>query len=182
MPDVVVSERKLPCVRSRWMDRIGAALVAPKAALDASDGPKGQGRASSDITTLLLLAIAAIETELFVTVGWMVGDGEYRGALTVLVTGAQKHLIMPIILLLVGGLALTLLAGKRRSTSRDFDLACVALTPLVIAEIVHSLITHLGIHAHEVAVSIGYGWAAILWLLALVHARARETPNDRESS
>ena len=174
MPDVVVSRGKLP----RWMDRIGAALVAPRAALRASDGPEGQGRASSDITTLLLLTIAAIETELFVTVGWMVADGEYSGALTVLVTGAQKHLIMPIILLIGGGLALTLLAGKRRSTSRDFDLTCVALTPLVIAELVHSLVTHLGIHAHAVAVSIGYGWATTLWVLALVHARGR----DRESS
>ncbi len=175
--DAVVSERELP----RWMDRIGAALVAPRAALRASDGPEGQGRSGGDITTLLLLTIAAIEAELFVTVGWMVVDGEYSGALTVLATGAQKHLIMPIILLLAGSLALTILAGKRRSTARDFDLACVALTPLVIVEIVHSLGTHAGVHAHGVAVSIGYGWAAVLWLLALVHARRRPT-KDRESS
>ncbi len=153
--------------------RIGAALAAPRLALKASDSPAGQGRSSSDITLLLLLTVAVLKTELFSMAGWMVGDGDYVDALTVLLVGAREHLIMPIILLLVGSVVLTLLAGRRRAVASDFDLVCVALTPLVAVELVHSLFQFTGLDVHLISVVIGYSWSALLMVLALMQARSR---------
>lgn len=156
-----------------WLTRIGAALVAPRLALRASDSPTGQGRSSSDITLLLLLAVVVLKTELFSMAGWMVGDGDYRGAFTVLMVGAREHLIMPIILLLAGSVVLSILAGRRRALASDFDLVCVALTPLVAVELVHALVAKAGLDIHTISVAIGYSWSAALMLLALQQARRR---------
>jgi hypothetical protein len=181
MPDVAVSDDK---ALSRWLVRIGAALVAPRLALRASDSPAGQGRSSSDITLLLLLTVAVLRTDLFSMAGWMVGDGDYRGAFTVLMVGAREHLIMPIVLLLIGSVVLTILAGRRRAVATDFDLVCVALTPLVAVELVHALLQYTGLNVHQVSVVIGYSWSAVLMVLALHQARSRPlktkdaSPND----
>ncbi len=157
----------------RWLARIGAALAAPRLALAASDSPEGQGRSSSDSTLLLLLAVVALKTELFVISGWMVADGDYQGALTVLMVGAREHLIMPIIVLLVSSIVLSIVAGKRRSLARDFDLVCVALTPLVILEVLYALLLHAGLDLHLPSVVLGYGWAGALFVLAVMQSRSR---------
>jgi hypothetical protein len=159
---------------TRWVDRVGAALVAPKLALGASDSPAGRGRASSDIALLLLIALIARETHLFVTAGWMLKDGEWAGALTVLATGAQKYLVVGVILLLGGTIALSILAGRQRSIADDFDLVCVALIPLVVLELANALLFAFGINLHPVGIVIGYGWFAILWVLSWLQTRTRE--------
>lgn len=163
-------------VLGSWLARIGAALVAPKLALAASDGPSGQGRSSSDITLLLLLAVVALKAELFVISGWMVSGGDYQGALTVLMVGAREHLITPIVMLLVGSVVLSLLAGRRRSLARDFDLVCVALAPLVLIEILNALAVHAGLNVHSASVIVGYTWGGCLFVLAVLQARSRELP------
>ncbi len=167
---------------SRWIHRIGAALAAPRLALRESDRPAGQGRSSSDITILLLLAVVALKTELFAIAGWMIADGDFGGAFTVLMVGAREHLITPILLLLASSIALSLAAGRRRSFARDFDLVCVALTPLVIVELLNALIGTAGLNVHRASVIIGYGWFASVFALALVQARGRDlemkAPND----
>ncbi len=179
----VESEKAL----GRWLVRIGAALAAPRLALAASDSPEGQGRSSSDITVLLLLAVVVLKTELFAMAGWMVGDGDFRGALTVLMVGAREHLIMPIILLLVSSVVLTVLAGRRRRIASDFDLVCVALTPLVVIELVHALahavLPYTGFDLHTASVVVGYSWSAGVMVLAFMQTRSRaldtkDTTND----
>ncbi len=161
-----------------WLARIGAALAAPRLALAASDGPDGQGRSSSDITLLLLLAVVAIKTELFAIAGWMLSDCDYHGAFTVLMVGAREHLIVPICILLVGSIALSLVAGRRRSLARDFDLVCVALTPLVVLEVLNALALRAGVDLHSPIVAVGYGWALSLFVLAVVTARARGASDE----
>lgn len=163
-----------PLVLTRWIDRVGAALVAPKLALAASDTQAGRGRASSDIALLLLIALIARETHLLVTAGWMLLDGEWAGAFTVLVTGAQKYLVVGVVLLLVGTVCLSLLAGRRRSMPDDFDLVCVTLVPLVVLELVNALIFELGVNLHPAGIVLGYGWFAFLWVLSYLQTRTRE--------
>lgn len=159
----------------RWATRIGAALVAPRLALRESDSPAGQGRASSDITGLLLLAIVALKAERFGIAGWMVRDGDFGGAFTVVMVGAREHLIMPILLLLAGSVALSLLAGRRRSFARDFDLTCVSLTPLVVLEVLHAILAHAGLDVHLAAVVVGYTWFAGILVLAFLQTRRRSS-------
>ena len=162
-------------VLRRWPDRIGAALAAPKLALAASDSPEGRGRASSDITLLLLVALVVRETHLFGSAGWMIVDGDWAGAFMVLIAGAQKYLLMSIILLLAGSFALWILAGKRRSLADDFDLVCVTLIPLVMLELVNALLYEVGLNIHPVGIVVGYAWFATLWVWALLQARSRRS-------
>jgi hypothetical protein len=159
---------------ARWIDRVGAALAAPKLALAVSDTPQGRGRASSDIALLLLIALVARETHLFVTAGWLLWDGEWAGAFMVLASGAQKYLIVGVILLLAGSVLLSLLAGRRRSIADDFDLVCVALTPLVALELANAFFFALGVDLHPAGIVIGYTWFAFLWILGLMQTRTRE--------
>ncbi len=165
-------------VLKRWFDRIGAALVAPRLALAVSDSSEGRGRASSDITLLLFVALIARETHLFASAGWMIVDGDWAGAFMVILSGAQKYLLMAIVLLMAGSIALWILAGKRRSMADDFDLVCVTLTPLVILELVNALLFELGLNIHPVGIVIGYAWFGTLLLLALLQARSRKVATD----
>lgn len=159
---------------TRWVHRIGAALVAPKLALAASDSQAGRGRASSDIALLLLLALIARETHLFVTAAWMLVDGEWAGAFTVLASGAQKYLLVGVVLLLGGTVGLSILAGRRRSIPDDFDLVCVTLIPLVVLELANALLFELGVNLHPVGAIVGYAWFALLWVLSYLQTRNRE--------
>ncbi len=160
-------------VLARWVDRVGAALAAPRLALAASDSPAGRGRASSDITLLLFLALFVRETHLFASAGWMFVDGDWAGAFMVLVSGAQKYLLVAVVLLMVGTLVLWILAGARRSMADDFDLVCVTLTPLVVLELVNAILFELGFDLHPAGIVIGYTWFAALWVLSLLQARSR---------
>jgi hypothetical protein len=158
---------------NRWVDRLGAALLDPVRAFAVSETKAGQGRAASDLALLLLLAVFAIETQIFVTAGWMLMDGEWAGALTVLVVGAREHLAMPMVVLVLGTVLLTLAAGRRRRPSEDFDLSCVALTPLVALELANSLLLVIGIDAHSALLYVGYAWFAVMLWLALQQTRKR---------
>ncbi len=157
----------------RWVDRMGAALIAPRYAMSVSDTPAGQGRASSDLAILLMLAVFAVETQLLATSGWMLLDGDWMGAVMVFLVGARQHLSMPIILLLGASVVLTIVAGKKRRISDDFDLASVALVPLVFIELLHAIVFRIGYETHSIAVYIGYSWSAGLLGLAYLQTRKR---------
>jgi hypothetical protein len=161
-------------VLSRWVDRVGAALAAPRLALASSDSAAGRGRASSDITLLLFLALFVRETHIFASSGWMIVDGDWAGAFMVLVAGLQRYLLVAVVLLIVGTLALWILAGRRRSMADDFDLLCVSLTPLVVLELANALLYKVGLDIHPVGIVVGYGWFGVLWVLSLLQARSRD--------
>jgi hypothetical protein len=160
-------------VLGRWLDRVGAALAAPRLALSSSDSPAGRGRASSDITFLLFIALFVRETHLFASSGWMLVDGDWAGAFMVLITGVQTYLLVAVVLLMAGTLALWILAGSKRSMADDFDLVCVCLTPLVVLELANALLFELGLNIHPVGIVVGYTWFGVLWILSLLQARSR---------
>ncbi len=162
----------------RWIDRVGAALVDPIGAMRASDTPAGQGRAASDVALLLLLTVLAVETHLFVSAAWMLRDGEWSGALTVLLVGARGLFAMPIVVLLVGGVAVTLSAGRKRRPADDFDLSCVALTPLIALELVNALVSRFALDLHTAISYVGYTWFCVLLVLAYRQARSRVKVQD----
>lgn len=118
--------------------------------------------------------MAAVQTDLMVTAGWMIADGEWGSALTVVLVGAREHLAVPIVLLLAGGVFLTVIAGRRRAPSDDFDLACVALVPLVVVELANALLFRLGVDAQAVGIYLGYAWFSVLMGLAFLQTRSRE--------
>lgn len=156
-----------------FSERVGAALASPRLAMRHSDSPRGVGRASSDIAILLVLALLAVETRLLASCGWMIIDGDIRGALMMFMVGARDHLAMPILILLGGSALMSIAAGKKRHLSNDFDLACVALTPLVFVELVHTLLGFAGLFFHRPAQVVGYTWFVGLLVVAWQQARSR---------
>jgi hypothetical protein len=122
----------------------------------------------------LLIALVARETHLFVSAGWLLVDGEWSGAFMVLASGAQKYLIVGVILLLSGSVLLSIVAGRRRAIADDFDLVCVVLTPLVVLELANALFFALGVDLHSAGIIIGYTWFAFLWVFSLLQTRTRE--------
>jgi len=144
-----------------------------------SDAPYGHGRASSDLTLLLFLVVFAMKPQLLITSLWLLWDGEFLGALTFLGSGAREYLSTPILLLLLGTIALTVAAWRRRAFAQDFDLLCIVLVPLVVIELLHTLL-HALFHTFlptEIlfapSLIIGYAGSLTLLFFAFQQTRSR---------
>lgn len=161
-----------------FIDRIGAALVAPRRALIAADAEADAGKTGSDAATLIVLAILAVHTREVVAAGWLAKTDGVLVAITVLATSLSAALLSSLAFLFFSGLALTVLAGRRRSVGRDFDLACVAFVPLATVELVAALVFRAadiaqGGMTSNIATVIAYGWALAVLALGLQIARSR---------
>jgi len=166
-----------------WMERIGAALVAPTRALAASETESGSGRAPADLGFLILVGFAAAHLPLLVKAGWLVADGSAMDGLR-LVLNQLSWVLMPLLVfVVVAGIATTLLAGTRRSIANDFDLACVAAVPLGAIPPLVELADRLGASAPTVKFAgfwLANGWGGALVVLAVWQAR-RRPPRERRT-
>ncbi len=106
-------------------------------------------------------------------------------ALGNLLNAISRAVATDLTFLFVAAIALTLAIGRRRSLARDFDLACVALVPFVIVELVTGLAVWLapGLArdpAGMIAGVVAYGWAGAILVLAWRRARRRPPPESAE--
>jgi len=163
-----------------FVERIGAALIAPRRALAAADAPEAAGRSGSDAAALLGLALLALYTRELVVAAWL-GIAEGLGVgFDAMLALVGRSVGSDLVLILAGGVLVTLAAGRRRAIGRDFDLACVAYVPFVLVKVVASLGLYLAEVRPTRAVTdtigaVGYGWAAVVLVLAVLAARARRT-------
>jgi thiol-disulfide isomerase/thioredoxin len=166
----------VPRSRTGLVGRLGAAVIAPRAAFALADDPREAGRAGTDLFVLLIIALVAVHTRELVAASWLgaVIDGALglRTAVDVVARGVTTTLA----LLLIAAVAIWLGAGRQRAVGRDFDLACVAVLPMVIVEVVATLITRAAQlelpHGATLAVlAIGGLWSAGLVVLAAQQAR-----------
>jgi hypothetical protein len=161
------------------IDRLGAALVAPRSALEAAEKPPASGRAPGDLAVLILAGFAATHLVSITRAGWMLIDGDGMGSVDMLLSQLSAAVRVPLLFVLAGGLLVTILAGKRRSTGTDFDLACVASLPLGALAVLVQLLERFGVTSPAIgraAVIVGCVWGAALVLLAVRQARRREAP------
>jgi hypothetical protein len=159
------------------VDRLGAALVTPLAALEAAERPTPPGRAPGDLAVLILAGFAATHLVSITRAGWMLVDGDGTGAVDTLLSQLSDAVRAPLVFVLGGGLLIMLLAGKRRSAATDFDLACIAGVPLGVMAVALQLLSRLGVASlalETAALATGCAWGAVLLLLALRQARRRE--------
>ncbi len=159
-----------------WVERLGGALVAPARALAASDTSGGAGRAPADLAVLILAAFMATRLPHLVKAGWLVVDGSGMDGLHLLLADLSGTLMAPLVFVVIGGLAVTVLAGPRRSVAADFDLACVAAVPLGAIPPLVQLAGRLGASSSllmVVATWAGYAWGGALVALAVRQARRR---------
>lgn len=162
-----------------FVDRIGAALVAPRAALAAADEKDAAGRTGTDAALLLLFAVVALQTTQVVVSVWLGVVDSISSGLGALVSLVGRSVGRDLVFILVAGVAVTLAAGKRRSVGRDFDLACVAYVPFVAVKLLWYLVVTLTGIAPTAAVTdavmlIAIGWATGVLALGVLHARRRK--------
>jgi cytochrome c biogenesis protein CcmG/thiol:disulfide interchange protein DsbE len=82
-------------------------------------------------------------------------------------------------LLLFAAVAIWIGAGSRRAVGRDFDLACVAVVPIVLVEVVATLIARAADVEVPHAASLVVLAAGGLWTAALVALAARQARTVR---
>lgn len=157
--------------------RFGLAIVRPRWALALAADRRNAGRPGSDLIVAIAVLLLATQLRGLATAVWLAtavspGFG-VRAAMRVL-TGA---LTVDLGFLLVGALAVFALAGARRNLGRAFDLACVAVLPLVVVELAATVVVRAADLAVPAAVSwalsgLSYGWMGALIALAIRPARS----------
>jgi len=161
-----------------FVDRIGAALAAPRRALTVADTEEAAGKAGSDAALLILLSFVAVHTSEVVVAGWLTKTEGIRVGLTAVAGSLSRSLGIQLVVLFAAGVSLTLAAGRRRSLGRDFDLACVVFVPYLVVGLGAQMVTRLaGMQPPAILsqiVTVGaYAWAMFVWVLAVQHARGR---------
>lgn len=160
----------------RLLDRVGQALVAPRRAMARADA---EGGGAADAVILLLCKLVSVELPALVVAGWALVLGGGGQAMALLGVRLRAALGMDVVLMLAGGVVVTLLAGRRRSPGRDFDLACVAWTPVLLVDVAASLAANVLDARVPPWLRWGLWGAALLWMgvllgAALMQARSRE--------
>jgi len=166
-----------------FVERIGAALADPRAALAAADDPDNAGRTGTDAALLLIFAVIALHTREVVVSVWLGAVDSVGSGANALLALVGRSVGTDLVLILVAGVLVTIAAGRRRSVGRDFDLACVAYVPFVFVQLLAYLILGLA-HVRlsraltDAVGAVAFGWAALVVLLAVLHARKRSEPSD----
>jgi hypothetical protein len=158
-----------------FVDRVGAALVAPRALLgEEATHPRPHGL--SDITWLLLFRVVAGELpQLAHAVSLGLDHGVGFGATSAL--QAFGAVVPDIAGVLVGGLVLSLfVGGQSRPHGRSLDLAAYAWVPYLAVGAAAALIEGVRGYAPsrrlQTAVqAVALAWAAAVWCVALFSTR-----------
>ena len=128
--------------------RLGLAITHPRWALALATDRKHAGRSGSDLLVLLALILLATQLSGLFGAMWLGSAIDMnlgvQAALRVL-TGA---LTLDLAFLVIGALLLWIIGGPQRDIGRAFDLACVAVLPLLYVELLDNCIA---------AVSVGPG-------------------------
>lgn len=165
-----------PDVGAQLVTRIGAALVAPKQALEACG--RHIGKTPGDAALLLVLAFVAIDMVDVVSGAWMMIDGHFGPGMQMLLSQLARVASAPLVFLVAGGVGISLLAGHKRSLGADFDLACVAFVPVIVVEVAVALVfAAVGFVPDpivaRVVVVCAYAWGGVVLVLGLKQARSR---------
>jgi thiol-disulfide isomerase/thioredoxin len=163
------------------LTRLGLALVRPRAALAVADHPDESGRAGTDLVVLLLIAVVAVHLRSVVSTIWLASVIDLGIGLRALLNVVAGSVTTTLAWLLIGAALIWLAAGRRRALGRDFDLACVAVVPIVVVEIVADLVVRTfdldpPAWTQWVIAGVGFAWASVVILLGVIQARGRDEP------
>jgi thiol-disulfide isomerase/thioredoxin len=159
-----------------FLSRLGLAIVRPRAAFAVAADREHAGRSGSDLLALILIVLLATQLRGIVGAIWLgsaVAGGLGVQALVRVLTDA---LVVDLGFLVIGALIIWAFSGTRRDLGRAFDVACVAVLPLVLLDLVATVVvTALGVHvphAAMIALSIvAYAWTLAWILLAVLEMR-----------
>lgn len=151
-----------------WITRLGLAIVAPRHALAIAGDRRHAGRAGSDLMGLMVVLLVATQGKPLVERSWIgaavgVGIG-VRGVIHVL----TEALVLDLVFLIGAAIVIWLAAGTRRSFGRAFDLACVAVVPLLVVEIAGVAVARLASIDVPALARVGISLAAWAWVGVVV--------------
>ncbi len=161
-----------------WLTRIGLAIGRPRWALAIAADRRYTGRSGSDLIAMIAVLLVATQLRWLAAAAWLGGAVDaglgLRAAMRVL-TGA---LTVDLGALLVGALVVFALAGRRRNLGRAFDLACVAVLPIVLVQLGATVLAAVAGVALPAALSwpLALGWMGALTALAIGPARSAARP------
>ncbi len=172
-PTVSVSPSAL-----RWRHRIGLALASPRWALAVAGDRENAGRASSDILLVMLLVVVAANLRGLVAASWMGTAIQASLGLRAVVVVLSAALTTSLAFLMVATVVLFAAGGAARSLSRAFDLASVALLPmltvqLVVSSVVRAVADYPPSWVSFAAAGIAYSWGGIIVANAVRVARQK---------
>jgi hypothetical protein len=163
--------------RLGFLDRWGLALVAPRAALAHADEPTRTGGASSDLMAAIGVLLLVGHTRTLVAAGWIGVEVGAGMALPRLLRAVSSAAMVPLVFVVLATLVITVGAGRRRSLSSDFELACVAaLGPVTVAlamTVVTSLLGGTGALGRTLTLGAALAWGGALAALAVGQGRRR---------
>jgi thiol-disulfide isomerase/thioredoxin len=145
--------------------RVGAAIVSPRAALEAAD--RGEG-GSPDALRLLLLKFVSTETRTIVAALWTAMVNGVSVGLPPLLGRLSAAVGVDLLMILVAGVIITVAAGRKRSPSRDFDLAVVAWVPVLLITSAGSLIQVIFDCTLPAGVAYAVTGVALAWMIGLI--------------
>jgi thiol-disulfide isomerase/thioredoxin len=164
-----------------FVARIGGAVAAPRAALAVADREGEAGRAGTDLFVVLVIGVLAIHLRALVAAGWLAAAVDAGLGLRATIDVIAGAATTPLAILLIAAVVIWAGAGTRRAIGRDFDLACVVVIPLIVVEVIATLVAR----AADLRVPSGvglaltiasWGWVAALTALAIRQARTERAP------
>jgi thiol-disulfide isomerase/thioredoxin len=165
------------------VERLGLALVRPRAALAGAGNRDHAGRSGTDLLIAIAVMVVVTQLRAIVSAVWLGAAVEATLGLRALVQTLTDVLAIDLGFLLLGTLAIWAASGPRRDLGRASDLSCVAVLPLVFVELVATVIVlALGLEVPRgvmTVLSLGaYMWTGVLVALAISVVRAPAPPVD----
>jgi cytochrome bd-type quinol oxidase subunit 2 len=160
-----------------FFDRWGLAVAAPRRAMAIADQPDHAGRASGDLLRAIGVLLLVAQTRVLVGAAWIAVEVGPMAALPRLLRAVSGAAMLALVFVVVAAVVVTIAAGRRRSLSADFELACVAaLAPVTVAigaTVVVAATGGPGAIGRAIALAAALGWGGALAAIAIVQARRR---------
>ena len=152
-------------------------MIAPRRALATAGERQNAGRSGSDLLAALVLVLVATRLRALVEAVWL-GGAAGIGVGARAFARVLEPLTIPLAVLLIAASAIFAVAGRRRELGRAFDLACVAVLPIVVVVLVAAVLARaFDVAVPELAASlVAYGWTGVLVALAIAQARRGAVP------
>jgi thiol-disulfide isomerase/thioredoxin len=157
--------------------RLGLAVVRPRQAFALAADRDHAGRAGSDLLALILMVLIATQLRGIVGAIWLGSTVQGSLGMQAFVRILTDALIIDLGFLVIGALVIWAGTGGRRELGRSFDVACVCVVPLILVDLVGTvIITALDIHVpREVMIAlsiVAYLWTAVWIVLAVLELRS----------
>lgn len=160
-----------------FLSRLGLAIVRPRAAFALAADRDHAGRSGSDLLGLILILLLATQLRGIVGGIWLGSAVAGRLGVQAVVRVLTDALVVDLGFLVISALIIWAASGTKRDLGRAFDVACVAVLPLVFVDLVGTVIvTALGVHVpHGVMIAlsiVAYAWTLAWVVLAVLEMRS----------